>query len=164
MGATVPGSLYIGTVTTRTTGASEPILLRFLNRANRGRFLDARIESTSQSWQRGLHGTIVANAKRSGGEPIRLDTDPADAVQDAPAASLLGWRDALEIRLGADRGSLQGEDDQFAYRLALAKDADLKRLETDRQERIAHLAGLLEGDGSQWILPRGTGIHRLRSS
>jgi hypothetical protein len=140
--ATAPNSLFVGTATSRSTGASEPILLRFISRADRGSALEARLESTTHSWQRSLNGMIVANARRSGGEPIRLRTDSGGAVQDAPAESVLGWRDGLEIRLGVDRGSLLGEDEQFTYRLAVAGDADLHRLEDERLERIASLEGI----------------------
>jgi hypothetical protein len=140
--ATAPGALYVGSATSVASGASEPVLLRFIGREGRGAALIARMESANQAWKRGLRGSILANSRRSGGEPILLLADGAGAAQDAPADSALGWHDDLEIRLSADRGSLAGRDGHFTYRLAVAKDADLHRLETDRAERLARLAAL----------------------
>jgi hypothetical protein len=140
--ATAPGTLLIGSATARASGASEPILLRFMTREGRGTTLGARIESTTQTWQRSLGGTILANSRRSGGDPIRLEADANSAVQVAPPESVFGWRDGLQIRFGADQGSLLGEDEHFTYKLAVATGADLHRLEAERQERLAHLAAI----------------------
>jgi hypothetical protein len=142
VGATGLGTLFIGSATARASGASELILLRFMTREGRGTTLGARIESTTQTWQRSLSGTIIANSKRSGGDPIRLEADASSAVQVAPPESVFGWRDNLQIRLGADPGSLLGEDEHFTYKLAVATDADLHRLEAERLERLAHLAAI----------------------
>ena len=142
MGATGPGALFIGSATARSSGASEAILLRFMTREDRGATLGARIESTTQTWQRNLSGMIVANSRRSGGDPIRLEAASAGAVQVAPPESVFGWRDNLQIRLGADRGSLVGEDEHFIYKLSIATDADLHRLEAERLERLSHLAAI----------------------
>ena len=89
--ASQAGSLYIGTATARDSGRSEPVLLRFASQADGGGSLGASIEATSESWKRLLHGTIVATARRSGGEPIRLMADSDGAVGDAsPSRSLTG--------------------------------------------------------------------------
>ena len=45
---------------------------------------------TGHAWKRPLHGTIVANARRSGGAPIRLQTGQNEAVEEASATSVLG--------------------------------------------------------------------------
>jgi hypothetical protein len=137
--ATRPGLTLIGTATSRSSGASEPILMRFVSRSQDGASVDARIESTSNSWRRPLHGAIATNAKRSGGEPIRLLAASNDAVGDAPAESVFGCRDDLELRLGASGASLLGGDARFTYRLAAASDADYRRLESERLERTARL-------------------------
>jgi len=140
--ATRPGLVLIGTATSRSSGASEPILMRFVARAQDGASVDARIESTSNSWGRPLHGEIATNAKRSGGEPIRLQAASNDAVGGAPEESVFGCRDDLELRLGANGPSLLGEDAKFTYRLAAASDADFRRLESERLERTARLVNV----------------------
>jgi hypothetical protein len=134
-----PGLLYIGTATLRSTGASEPILLRIGSRSEDGGSFDARIESTAQAWRRPARGTISGNARRSGGYPIRIETDGGDVASGAPGDSVLGFRDDLEILLSVREGTLKGEDAQFSYRLEPALDSDLRRLAGERQERASRL-------------------------
>jgi hypothetical protein len=136
--ATESGSLYHGTAVSRATGASEPILLRFTGRSEDGMSLEARIESATRSWKRLLHGAINANARRSGGEPVRLQSASSEAIDDAPPESVLGDRGGLEIHLGLKQGSLVGEDGHFTYRLSPAGEIDRHRLEADRAERARH--------------------------
>ena len=135
MTATEPELLYHGTAFSKTNGNSEPILLRFTGRSEGGRSIEAVLESTTRSWKRSLHGTIFANSRRSGGEPVRLRTSANEAAEDAPPGSALGDRDDLELRLGIKEGWLVGEDGRFTYRLAVASEADLHQLEADRAER-----------------------------
>lgn len=141
--ATKPGLLYYGAVVSRTSGASEPILLRFTGQSAGGETLEAKIESTTHSWKRSLHGTIVTNARRSGGEPIRLRTSSTEAIGDAPVGSVLGAQDDLELHLGPGPGSLAGGDEQFTYRLAIAGETDLRRLDVDRAERVRRFRTIL---------------------
>jgi hypothetical protein len=140
--ASQAGSLYIGTATARDSGRSEPVLLRFASQADGGGSLGASIEATSESWKRLLHGTIVANARRSGGEPIRLMADSDGAVGDASPESVFGCRDDLELHLAADSGRLRGEDAKFTYLLAAASSGDLERLEAERMERTVRMLGV----------------------
>lgn len=133
--ATKPGLLYRGTATSIASGASEPILLRFTGRSESGESLDAQIESTTRPWKRSLHGSITANARRSGGEPIRLRTNASDAIQDAPAESVLGATDDLNLLFSAQDRVLAGDDGRFTYRFSIAEEADLHQLEADRLER-----------------------------
>ncbi len=147
--ATKPGLLYQGTAVSRTSGAAEPILLRFSGQSPAGESIEARIESTTRSWKRTLHGTIVTNARRSGGNPIRFQTTANEAVEDAPAGSVLGTRDDLELRLAPAPGSLTGEDGQFTYRLTVVGEADLRRLEADRAVRARRFLAVLR-DGIQY--------------
>ena len=135
LAATEPGLLYQGTAVSRVSGASEPILLRFTGRSEAGDSLEARVESTTRSWKRPLHGSIFGNSRRSGAEPIRLRSAQDEAVDDAPAVSVLGDRDDLDVRLGFDAKSLAGGDSQFTYRFAAAGADDLRRMEVDRAER-----------------------------
>jgi hypothetical protein len=135
LSATESGLLYQGTAVSRSTGVSEPILLRFTNRSENGDSIAASIESPSRSWKRPLHGSVFGNSRRSGGEPIRLHSGAEAAAPDAPPASVLGDRDDLQVRLGFDGSSLTGEDDQFTYRLAPAGESDLRRLEAERLAR-----------------------------
>ena len=141
--ATEPGSLYRGTAYSRTSGKSEPILLRFTGRSEGGEAVDAALESTIRSWKRPLHGTIIANARRSGGEPVRLRSGSSEAVEDAPAESVLGDRDDMDFSLGAKDGSLVGGGGQFTYRLAAAGEAERHRLEADRAEWVRRVMGIL---------------------
>jgi hypothetical protein len=134
--ATGPGSLYVGTATPAAQGAAEPILLRITSRSADGGSLEAAVESPTHPWRRPLHGLVIDNARRSGGEPVRLRTAANEAVEDAPAASVLGDAEDLELSLGVREGSLVGEDGRFAYRLAPAGDADLRRLEAARAVRM----------------------------
>lgn len=83
--ATVPGALFHGTATAKASGANEPILLRFAGPGGASEALQASIESTSRSWKRSFAGTIVGNSRRSEGRPIRLNTESAQAVAEAPA-------------------------------------------------------------------------------
>jgi hypothetical protein len=140
--ATRPGLLLIGTATSRASDKSEPILLRFVSRRDDGSSLDARIESPEDSWGRPLHGEIATNAKRSGGAPILLQAASNDAVRDAPAESVFGCPDDLVLRLAANGRSLAGEDEKFTYRLAVASDADFRRMEAARLERMARLVNV----------------------
>ena len=143
MTATGPGLLYHGTALSKTTGTSEPILVRFTGRSEGGESIESVMESTTRSWKRPLHGTIFANSRRSGGEPVRLRTGSNEAAEDAPAGSVLGDRDDLDISLGIKKGLLVGEDGQFTYRLAVASKADLQQLEADRAERARRFMGVL---------------------
>jgi hypothetical protein len=135
LAATEPGLLYQGAAVSRASGASEPILLRFVSRTDAGESLEARIESTTRSWKRPLHGALFGNARRSGAEPVRLRSGADEAVDDAPATSVLGDRDDMDIQLGFKGKSLVGGDGQFTYQFAAAGADDLRRLEADRAER-----------------------------
>lgn len=141
--ATAPGSLYRGTAVSRASGASEPVFLRFAERSEDGEALEAGLESNAGVLKRPLHGSIIGNARRSGGEPIRLRSARTEAVEAAPAASVLGYRENLEIRLRAENGSLAGEDDGFTYRFSALSAADLSELARDRAERARRFGAAL---------------------
>jgi hypothetical protein len=141
--ATAPGSLYNGTVVSKESASSEPILLRFAGRMADGEALQATIESTTRMWKRPLHGAIIGNSRRSGGRPVRLRSGSSEAVREAPADSVLGDRDGLEIRLGVENGSLVGDDERFTYRLAAAISGDLGTLDAARAGRAARFASVL---------------------
>jgi hypothetical protein len=142
MAGTESGLLYRGTVSSKTTGTSEPMLLRFTGRSEGGESIEAVLESTIQSWKRTLRGAIVGNSRRSGGEPIRLRTGQEEATVDAPAGSVFADREDLDIRLGIKGGVLIGEDDQFTYRFAIATQADSHQLEVERAERVRCFNGI----------------------
>jgi len=143
MSATAPGSLYRGTSVSRTTGASEPILLRFTGRSGDGESLGAAIESTTRQWIRPLRGVVIGNAKRSGGEPVRLRSSSSEAVEEALADSVLGDRDDLAIRLAVEGRSLAGEDGRFTYRLETVEAGDLGSLDAARAARVNRFSGAL---------------------
>lgn len=138
-----PGSLYRGTAVSKASGSSEPILLRFTGRSQDGESLQAEIESTSRTWKRPLLGSIIGNSRRSDGEPIRLRTGREEAVEEAPPESVLGARDDLEIRLGAEAGSPSGDDERFTYRFVAVADADLRKLDSNRAERAGRFIDVL---------------------
>jgi len=140
--ATEPGSLFQGSATS-AAGASEPILLRFSSRSDDGKSFEATMESTTRSWKRAFRGRIIDNARRSRGEPLRLSSGENDAVVDAPADSVLGDPEDLEIGLNPTEGSLSGEDSRFTYRLARAEATDLHKLAAGRAERARHFMALL---------------------
>jgi hypothetical protein len=133
--AAAPGTLYVGTV---SPGSPEAILLRMTGRSIDGGSFEAAMESTAHPWKRSVHGFLIDNARRSGGEPIRLRTGAKDAAEDAPAASVLGDPEDLEISLGVREGSLAGEDGRFTYQFAPAREADIRRLDSARTERGRH--------------------------
>ncbi len=141
--ATEPGLLYLGSATSRTSGATEPVFLRFGQRPQGSESTEATLESPVRAWKRSLHGTIVANARRSSGAPIRLQAVPGDAIEDAPTGSVLRDPGELNLRLGVEQGSLVGGDERFTYRLAVASAADLQRLEASRSERVHRLDGVM---------------------
>jgi hypothetical protein len=141
--ATEPGSLFQGSASSLASGASEPILLRFASRSDDGKSFEATIESPTHSWKRAFQGRIIDNARRSRGEPLRLSTGANDAVMDAPADSILGDQDDLEIALSPADGSLTGADARFAYRLARAEETDLHRLAAGRAQRARHFLAVL---------------------
>jgi len=141
--ATAPGAFYNGTAISRASEASEPILLRFTRRSEDGESFDAMIESTTRSWKRPLHGAMIANARRSGGEPIRLHSGSNEAVEDAPAGSVLGYRDDLDMRLGLEEGRLVGDDGQFTYSLSSVGEANLRKMAVDSAERARRFRGVL---------------------
>jgi len=141
--ATAPGSLYHGTAVSKASGASEPILLRFTGRSGDGDSLQAEIASTTRMWKRALHGSIIGNSRRSGGRPVRLRSGLNEAVAEAPSESVLGDRDDLEIRLGAEHGSLFGDDERFTYRLSVAVGSELGTLDAARAERSARFARVM---------------------
>jgi hypothetical protein len=142
LGASEPGLLYHGTVIARESGATEPVLLRFTGRADE-ETLDAVLESTAHSWKRHFHGTLLSNARRSGGEPIRLRSGAEEAAADAPPDSALGAKADLEVRLGITDGALVGEDATFTYQLGAASAEDRRRLEAERKERAHALLQVL---------------------
>ena len=135
LSATVPGLLYQGTATSKATGTVEPILLQFESRGADGTGLEARVESTTRSWKRRLHGVIVANARRSGGQPIRLESDASEAVEDAPVDSVLGFREELNPVLGTAAGHLAGEDAAFTYQVVVAGPEEQGKLEAAQAAR-----------------------------
>ena len=143
--ATAPGSLYQGAAVSKASGASETILLRFTGRSGDGESLQASIESTTRMWRRPLHGAIIGNSRRSGGRPVRLRSGSSEAVGEAPADSVLGDRDGLEIHLGAEHGSLYGDDERFTYRLAAAAGGDLGTLDAARAAGAARFARAIRG-------------------
>jgi len=141
---TAPGSLYRGTAVSKASGASEPILLRFVSRSDDGESVQASIESTSRSWKRRASGAIMGNSRRSGGEPVRLRTGAAEAVEEAPGDSVLGSRDDLGIRLGVAEGALAGEDERFTYRFATVETEDLNKADdAARVARAGRFSGVL---------------------
>jgi hypothetical protein len=141
--ATEPGSLYQGTAAPVAPGPSEPVLLRITGRSEDGSSFEASIESPTHPWKRAVHGMVIANARRSHGEPLRLRSDAKEAVEDAPAASVLGDQEDLELSLGLRDGSLVGEDARFGYRLSPAGDNDLRRLDAGRAERARRFGALV---------------------
>lgn len=140
--ATEPGLLYFGTAVSRASGASEPVQLRFVGHSNGGILMEARLESPALSWKRPLHGSIITNARRSGGRPIVMLTASGEAVADSAPASVMGTREDLELHLGLESGLLVGEDDRFRYRLALAGESDLRRMHAEAEERARHFLGV----------------------
>jgi hypothetical protein len=133
--ATDSGRLYQGTAVSRATGTSEPVLLRFGRRPGSGDSVDAALESPSSPWKRSFRGSIIGNARRSGGQPILMRSGAGEAAPDAPVSSALGDRNELDARFGVDGDSLVGGDDQFSYRFAPAGEAYLKRMAADRAAR-----------------------------
>jgi hypothetical protein len=133
--ATEPGSLYQGTVASSASGKSETVLMRFTGRSRDGKSFEATIESPSHPWKRPLHGSIIDNARRSGGEPIRMRSAAKEALEDAPADSVIGEAEDLELSLGIREGALLGEDGRFTYQLAATGETDLQKLEAGRAER-----------------------------
>jgi hypothetical protein len=136
--ATEPDLLYFGAAHSLGSDANEPILLRFTRRSGGTTSIEASLESTTRAWKRPLHGSIITNARRSGGRPIVLGTSSGEAVVDAPPDSVLGTREDLELRLGLEAGSLVGEDGRFGYRLALAREPDIRRMHAEGEERARH--------------------------
>lgn len=142
--ATEPGVLYLGTAVSRASGAAEPMFLRFGPRTQGSESLEASFESTVRTWKRPLHGTVATNASRSGGAPIRLQTGPNEAVEEAPATrSALGDHGELNLRLSLEQGTLVGGDERFTYKFAVAGAADLQRLEASRLERVRRLDAVM---------------------
>ena len=135
LAATQAGTVYQGSVSPGALAASEPVVLQVTGRLADGRSFEASLESTAHPWSRPLHGTIIDNARRSGGEPLRLRTSAREAVEDAPPASMLGDPEDLELSLGLSGGSLAGGDGRYTYQLAPAGNADLGRLEAARADR-----------------------------
>lgn len=142
--ATKPGLLYLGTATSRTSGANETIFLRFSPRPQGSESVEATLESTTRPWKRPLHGAIMANARRSDGVPVRLQTGSKESVAEALTGSVLRDPGELNLRLGPEQGSLTGGDERFTYRLAVAAAADLQRLEASRLERARQLAAVVK--------------------
>jgi hypothetical protein len=146
MSATAPGALYHGTAVSKATGASETVLLRFAGRSEDGESLQGAIESTSRAWRRRIEGSVIGNSRRSDGAPVRLRSGPAEAVEGAPADSVLGDRDGLEIRLSAGARELAGEDERFTYRFSTVEAGDLARLDAARAAQVDRF-GLALRDG-----------------
>jgi hypothetical protein len=141
--ATEPSLLYLGTAVSRASGATEPILLRFIGHSNNGTSVESRLESTTRSWKRPLHGSIITNARRSGGRPIVMQTSSGEAVTDAPPDSVLGQEEDLEMHLGLEAGSLVGEDEEFRVpALPLAGESDLHRMKAEGEERARRFLGV----------------------
>ena len=150
--ATEPGILYLGTATSRTSGAAETVFLRYGQRPTGNESLSANLESTTRGWKRPLRGAIMANVRRSDGAPIRLQATPKETAGEAPADSVLRDPGELNLRLGLEQGSLVGRDERFTYRFMVATPADLQRLEASRLERGRQLDAVLKSgivyDGS----------------
>src|SRR6185312_8885832 len=142
--ASKPGLLYLGTATSRTSGAAETVFLRYGQRPPGNESTEATLESTTSGWKRPLHGAIVANVRRADGAPIRLQGKPNEAVDEAPAGSVLRDPGELNLRLGFEQGFLVGGDERFTYRFAVATPADLQRLEASRLERVHQLENVLK--------------------
>ncbi|HMD60036.1 MAG TPA: hypothetical protein VKG78_01310, partial [Opitutaceae bacterium] len=143
MAAASPGSLYSGTAVSKASGASQSVLLRFAERADDGDTVDAVLESTAPLWKRPVHGAILANSRRSDGAPIRLRSSAGEAAEGAPAGSVLGDRDDLEIRLATGEGSLSGSDERYRYRFSVAGAGDRSRLDAALAARASRLRKVL---------------------
>ena len=143
--ATEPGLLYLGTATSRTANATETVFLRFGPRPQGNESVEAALESTTRAWKRPLHGTIMVDARRSDGAPIRLLGSSKDAAGDALPGSVLRDPGELNLRLGLEQGSIVGRDERFTYRFAVAAAADLQRLEASRLERMRRLDDAVKG-------------------
>jgi len=130
--ATAGGSVYIGTATSGD-GRAETLLLRFS--AQQGLDVSATLESTSQPWRRQMSGTLMANARRSGGRPIRLSSAADAAAHDAPAQSALGDADDVDLALGVADGGLSGEDGRLTYHFSPLTETDTSRLQAERADR-----------------------------
>jgi hypothetical protein len=141
--ATEPDLLYFGTARSLGSDASEPILLRFIRRPGGTTSMEASLESTTRAWRRPLHGSIITNARRSGGRPIVLGTSSGEAVVDAPPDSVLGAREDLELRLGLESGSLVGGDGRFGYRLQLAGESDIRRMHAQGEDRARRFLAVI---------------------
>ncbi len=139
--ASRPGALYRGTAVAREGGASEPLLLRFAGPPGDGGLVKGQLESTTRSWRRPFAGSILGNARRSEGEPLRLHSAAADAVEEAGADSALGNPADLDLRLGVENGALAGEDAQYTYRFSPEEAGDLDALNASRAALAARLRG-----------------------
>ena len=142
--ATEPGLLYLGTATSRTSGAAETVFLRFSQRPPGSESVETTLESTTRAWKRPLRGAIMTNARRSDGAPIRLQANPKEAAAEALTGSVLRDPGELNLRLGLEQGSLVGGDERFTYQLAVATATDLQRLEASRLERVRQLDSVLK--------------------
>jgi len=143
LAATEPGRLYEGTAIARATGASEPVLLKFTARSPDTGALDVVLTSSSHSWARPLHGGVIANSRRSGGEPIRLRSAAADAAADAGTDSPLGTKDDIDLHLGSDGPALVGEDAVFTYRFVPTTAEDQRRQAEQKALRVHELLNVL---------------------
>ncbi len=168
--ATEPGVLYLGTATSRTSGAAETIFLRYGQRPAGNESIAATLESTTRGWKRPLRGAIMTNGRRADGAPIRLQANPKEAIGEAPTGSVLRDPGELNLRLALEQGSLVGGDERFTYRLALATAADLQRLEASRLERGHQLDGALKTgivyngalrDDRRYVLPARLELTRV---
>jgi hypothetical protein len=167
---TEPGLLYLGTATSRTSGAAETVFLRYNPRPPGNESLSATLESTNRGWKRPLRGAIMANVRRSDGAPIRLQATPKEVAGEAPAGSVLRDLGELNLRLAVEQGSLVGGDERFTYRFAIATPADLQRLETSRLERGRQLDDVLKSgivydgamrDDRRYVLPARLELTRV---
>jgi hypothetical protein len=132
LGATGPDTLYHGTATAKTGGASEQVFLRFTKQSENGAALTASFESAEPgtSRKRSLRGAIVDNLHRAGDHPIHLQMSGSGRSRSARPGALFAYATDTAPNFKIDDTRLLGEDAAFTYeftRITAAQAALLKK-------------------------------------
>ncbi len=117
MDATRADGLYLGTATSKSTGNSEKVILRFTRQSADGTSLTASFEAAAPgvSFRRALRGAIIDNTFRAGDLPIRLQMPGGGRARSAPANTLFSHAVDTTPAFRVDGDKLIGEDDAFSY-------------------------------------------------
>jgi len=136
--ATRPGTIYRGTVTSKSNSAATAAILRFNRQDGNGLRLEAEIELADHPGRARLfRGYIAANPHRTGDRPLRLSSESRRRNSRTDNASVTGLAFDLAPAFTVKSNGLFGIDDFFEYEFAPLSSEEAGLLDDSRRSAQA---------------------------